>query len=396
MFEPVPRSELDLRIHRLKTAMAEQHFCAVLITHKPDLYYFSGTAQDAYLWVHLDQDPLLLVKRYLPRARRESRLDQVVPIDSVTRIPHRISDLFAPPRGTIGLAFDVVPVRDYQFYQTLFPGCGFSDAAPAIQSCRSIKTPWELEQMEAVATLSQRTFDFIRREIRPGESESALCGRVEAFARTLGHSGRIQMRHYRSEGFFAHLMAGENGGLPGALDSPVCGTGPCIAYPYGAGPGLIQENQVVLMDLATMAHGYHMDESRMLLLGQVPSPAVDAGEKCLEILHHLREIMVPGTPVEEVFRASVQKAEDLGLGEVYLGLPGMKSRFVGHGIGVELVEHPVLAPGRSLPLAPGMVFAVEPKCIFKGAYAAGIESVIQVTETGSRFLSRTENAIFYV
>ena len=396
VFDPVPETELNSRLNRLEQALEDQGVSGALITHKPDLYYFTGTAQDAYLFVSPGRDPLLLVKRYLPRARAESALKQILPIASIRELPQRIQDVHGQLPNHLGLAMDVVPVRDYQFYRTLFPGLDPVDASPAILACRSIKSAWELARLGETAQVSQKIFDFIRAEIRPGESESALCGRVEAHARTLGHSGRIQMRHYRSEGFFAHLMAGENGGMPGALDSPLCGTGPCIAYPYGAGPRLIQENEPVLMDLGTMVHGYHMDESRMILLGEVASQVVDAGEKCIDILYHIKESMAPGVPIGRVFDGAVERAGQLGLEDCFLGSPEMKSRFVGHGIGVELVEDPVIAPGRSRELAPGMVFAVEPKCIFPGKYAAGVESVIQVTDTGASFISRTENAMFQI
>jgi len=97
---------------------------------------------------------------------------------------------------------------------------------------------------------------------------------------------------------------------------------------------------------------------------------------------------------------SIKKQMDLagkmGYADPYLGIPGLKSRFVGHGIGVELVENPILAKGRQIELAPGMVFVVEPKFIFKDQFAAGVESVIRVTETGSRFVSRTPHKIFSI
>ncbi len=89
-------------------------------------------------------------------------------------------------------------------------------------------------------------------------------------------------------------------------------------------------------------------------------------------------------------------ADRLGYGEQFLGLSGFKSKFLGHGIGLELVEDPIISKGRSTTLEPGMVFAVEPKFIFKDRFAAGIESVIQVTETGSRFLSVVPNKVFAV
>jgi Xaa-Pro dipeptidase len=261
-------------------------------------------------------------------------------------------------------------------------------------ACRRIKSDWEIRQMTAAAEVSRKCFAFIRENMTPGESEIAFCGRVEAFARANGHSGKLMVRHYRAEAFAHHLMSGSSGGVGGALDSPVCGTGTCSAYPYGAGHKLIRENEPVLMDLGTMVNGYHMDETRMLVMGRLPSEAARAGMAAIDILHHVKKLMHPGIPVEQVFTAAVDRAEKLGLGAAFLGLPDLKSRFIGHGIGLELVEEPILAKGRQLTLMPGMVFAVEPKFIFKGRFAAGIESVIHVTDRGARFLSLTENRIF--
>ncbi len=389
----VPSSEIQNRIHALKTRMEKAGTDAVFLTHKPDIYYFSGTAQDAYLYVPVDYDPLLFVKRYLPRAEAETGIGHVVPVSSITRIPFQIQSLHGRLPGTLGLAFDVVPVRDYQFFETLFTPSVWMDATSLITGCRMIKSDWEIGQMASVARLSRDTFSFVREQLVPGESEIAFCGRVEAFARANGHSGKLLVRHYRAEGFSHHLMSGISGGMGGALDSPVSGTGTCSAYPFGAGPKRIQENEPILLDLGTMVNGYHMDETRMMVMGTLPPDAEQAGQAAIDILCHLLEKMRPGVPAGEVFTAAGNRAEQLGLGDPFLGLPGLKSRFIGHGVGLELVEAPILSRGNSQELMPGMVFAVEPKFIFKDRFAAGIESVIQVADTGARFLSVTENRI---
>ena len=391
-----PASEIADRISHLKLHMEKTGMDAVFLTHKPDIYYFSGTAQDVYLYVPVDNEPLLFVKQYLPRARCETGIARVVPIASVTRIPDRIKAVYTTIAGAIGLAFDVVPVRDFQFFQSLFSRAVFADATPLITGCRMIKSDWEISRMADAARVSKDTFAFICENLVPEESEIAFCGRIEAFARSVGHSGKLLVRHYRAEGFAHHLMSGSSGGLGGALDSPVSGAGTCSAYPFGAGHKLIQANEPVLMDLGTMVNGYHMDETRMLVMGKMPSQAEQAGLAAIEIFHHVKDLMVPGTPVDQVFTAAINRAQKLGLGSYFLGLPDLKSRFIGHGIGLELVEDPILARGRRTELVPGMVFAVEPKFIFKDQFAAGIESVIHITDKGSRFLSLTENRIFTV
>jgi Xaa-Pro dipeptidase len=394
LLDITPGSEILSRINTLKNHMERSGVDGLFITHKPDIYYFSGTAQDCYLYVCLDKDPLLFVKRYLPRAELETSIRKIIPVLSVKEIPDRIMEAHKTLPKTMGLAFDVVPVRDFQFYQGLFQNMVFIDGTPLIEACRQIKSSYELRQMEAGARISQKIFDFMAKNLTPGVSEIEFSGMIEAHARTLGHSGRIQMRHYRSEGFSFHLMSGESGGMPGALDSPVCGSGTCTAYPFGAGTRLIRENEPVLIDFSSMVNGYHMDESRMFVLGKMECDAMDASLVSMEILNHIRETMKPGAMIGDIFDGSVKMANALGYKKQFLGLPGLKSRFVGHGIGLELVENPILAKSRPTRLQPGMVFAVEPKFIFKDRFAAGIESVILITSIGSRFLSVTENKIF--
>jgi Xaa-Pro aminopeptidase len=394
LLDITPASEIFSRIHTLKRHMEAAGMAAILLTHKPDIYYFSGTAQDCYLYVSLDKDPLLFVKRYLPRARLETPIKDIFPVLSVTQIPLKITEVHPRLPSNLGLAFDVVPVRDYHFFQGLFNQTKILDGTPLIEACRQIKSVYEIQQMKSAAKVSKETFDFMAKNLTPGVSEMEFCGKIEAFARCRGHSGKLQMRHYRSEGFSFHLMSGKTGGLAGALDSPVCGTGTCTAYPFGAGPKLIRENEPILIDLGTMVKGYHMDESRMFVMGKMAPAAMAASLAATEILYLVKEAMKPGAVIGDMFDLSVSAAAKMGYTQEYLGLPHLKSRFVGHGIGLELVENPILAKGRSTQMCPGMVFAVEPKFIFKNQFAAGIESVIQITDTGSRFLSQTENKIF--
>lgn len=394
LLDITPESEIFSRIDTLKRYMEEAGVEAILLTHRPDIYYFSGTAQDCYLYICLDQPPLLFVKRYLPRAELETPIKDILFVLSVTKIPLKIMEVHPKLPATMGLAFDVVPVKEYHFYQELFKNTTLVDGTPLIEACRQVKSAYEIQQMETAARVSKKTFDFMAKNLIPGISEMEFCGMIEAFARCQGHSGKLQMRHYRSEGFSFHLMSGKTGGMAGALDSPVCGSGTCTAYPFGAGPKLICENEPILIDMGTMVKGYHMDESRMFVIGEMATDAREASLAAMEILHLLQKNMKPGAVMGALFDLAVSAAEKMGYAREYLGLPHLKSRFVGHGIGLELVENPILAKGRSTQLRSGMVFAVEPKFIFKDRFAAGIESVILITDRGSRFLSQTAHKIF--
>jgi Xaa-Pro aminopeptidase len=82
-------------------------------------------------------------------------------------------------------------------------------------------------------------------------------------------------------------------------------------------------------------------------------------------------------------------AEQARLGDFFMGPPGDQARFVGHGVGLELDELPVLAPGFKAPLRAGQTVAIEPKFVFPGAGAVGIENTFVVREGGGEKLTST-------
>ncbi|MCP3875050.1 MAG: aminopeptidase P family protein [Desulfobacteraceae bacterium] len=392
--QKTPDQEIKNRICVLKQEMEANDIDAVFLTHKPDIFYFSGTSQDCYLYLHLNHDPVLFVRRYFPRAKEESPLKDIFQILSIKQFPEKIQHLHKKLPKVCGLTFDVVPVRDYHFYQTLFSATTFVDATAIVNTCKQIKSSYEIEQMKLAATLSEKTFVFIRDHIRPGISEMEFSGEYETFARKFGHSGILLNRYYRSVGYVFHLLSGKNGGIIGAVDTPCCGIGTSSTHPFGASAKIIHKNEPIFIDFGTILNGYHMDETRMFVIGNMEQRAMDASKASIEILHDLVSLMKPGVIMSEVFEKSVFYAKKLGYDTQFLGPPDSKCVFIGHSIGLELVESPIISKGNKDILKPGMVFAVEPKFSFKNEFAAGIESVIQITKKGARFLSMTPHEVF--
>ena len=87
-------------------------------------------------------------------------------------------------------------------------------------------------------------------------------------------------------------------------------------------------------------------------------------------------------------------ATSLGQELAYLGTPDHRVSFIGHGIGLELIEPYILARNRNHQLEAGMTFALEPKMVYENEFAAGVESVFLVTESGSRLISKVPVEVF--
>ncbi|MGD9031472.1 MAG: Xaa-Pro peptidase family protein [Desulfobacteraceae bacterium] len=390
----VPASEIRRRKAAIQRELQESGMDGLFMVQRVDLFYFSGTAQNGFLYMPAEGEPLLCIKKYMPRAQRESALDHIVEIGSINEVPGLISDFFGKLPRALGFEFDVLPVRDFNFYRRLFPVNDYADGSPLIHKTRMIKSPWEIEQMDRTAALSRKTFDYIKATIRPGYTEMEFAGLFETFARKLGHGGKMRVRDYQTEGYPWHILSGKSGGMVGLLDSPASGEGTSAAFPCGAGNKALAAHEPIMIDFTSVLNGYHLDETRMFSIDAMPSRAMRACQATIHIHNTVLEKVKPGITVGELFEISTYEAKSLGYEEQYLGPPGYKVTFIGHGVGLELIEPPIVAKGREDPLVPGMTFALEPKMVFNNEFAAGIESVLLVTDSGCRLISRVPVEIF--
>ncbi len=390
----VPESEILARRAKLQREMQTAELDGIFISQRVDQYYFTGTAQNGYLYIPVAGEPLLFIKKYLPRALKESPLRQILGIGSIKEIPSLITDHYGRLPRVLGLEFDVLPVRNFNFYRTLFRGSEFVDASPAILKTRMIKSPWEIEQMEKTAALSRDIFAYARETLRPGYTELEFAGLLETFARKHGHGAQLRIRDYQTEGYPWHILSGASGGLVGLLDAPASGAGTSAAFPCGAGNKLFAPGEPIMIDFGTVMQGYHIDETRFFAIGAMPERARRACLAAMEIHDSILERARPGVPLQELFQFSVDRAAALGYADQYLGPPGHKVSFIAHGIGLELIEPPFIASGSRDVLECGMTLALEPKLVFGGEFSAGIESVFTVTEKGSRLISKTPVEIF--
>lgn len=390
----VPASEIERRKVKIQKELQQSGIDGLLIIQRVDLFFFSGTAQTGFLYMPAEGEPLLLMKKYMPRAQKESSIKDMIEIGSIKEVPGLISDFYGALPRVLGFELDVLPVKEFNFYRTLFPEQEHVDGSHLILKVRMIKSEWEIAQMDKTAELSQKTFEYMRTDIRPGLTEMEFAGMFETFARKLGHGAELRIRDYQTEGYPWHVLSGKSGGMVGLLDSPASGEGTSVAFPCGAGSKILAPNEPIMIDFGTVLNGYHLDEARMFAIDSMPDRAMKASQATLEIHDTVLEKVRPGITVGELFQHSVSTAQSLGYAEQYLGPPGYKVAFIGHGVGLELIEPLFVAKGKKDRLEPGMTFALEPKMVFQNEFAAGVESVFLVTETGYRLLSKVPVEVF--
>jgi Xaa-Pro aminopeptidase len=369
---------------------------AFLVVQKMDCFYLSGTAQDALVFVPQEGKPLLLVKRELERARAESPLEHVVGLKSLRELPSLVEEHAGRPPRVLGLELDILPARDYLRLQSMFPNSRLVDGSGIIRDLRKIKSPFELDLMRKAGAIGKRVYHEAGKILREGMTEIEFGGLLEANAKKLGHEGLLRVRSFNYEAYSWHVLSGSIGGIVSQSDSPMGGLGLSPAFPVGASRKVMKAGEPILVDFGICYHGYQADETRMFCIGKMPRKFVDAYKACREIHDAVLADTRPGADCERLFLRTLQLAKGLGYEDSYLGPPGLQTKFIAHGVGLELNEFPFLAQGQSYPLEQGMTFAVEPKIVFPGEGSVGIENTVLVTQEGCEILTPIDMEIVEV
>lgn len=391
-----PMVELSRRINGLQTKMAANDIEGALIVQNSDLFYFAGTAQQAHLYIPADGPPILMVRKDMTRARTESPLERIVPLSSPRQIPEILREYAYPQPASLGLECDVLPVNLYQAYQKIFSGSRILDASILIRLTRAVKSAYEIDLITQAAERADQVAGSMGELLEPGLTEIELAGLIEARARALGHQGLVRMRLWGSEMFYGHLMSGPAAAVPSYLASPTGGTGTSPAFAQGPGFRRIGRNETVLLDYVFAWQGYLADHTRIFATGELPDELKQAHAAMLGIQEMLKTAARPGVPAGELYELALARATEQGQGAFFMGAGDQRVRFVGHGIGIELDEFPLLAQGQQLPLAAGMVIALEPKVVMPGKGVVGIENTHVVEVDGLRQLTVFEEAITVV
>jgi Xaa-Pro aminopeptidase len=223
--------------------------------------------------------------------------------------------------------------------------------------------------------------------LRPGMREVDVSAEVEYRLRRAGNEGVPRLRAFNAELFIGLAVAGDGAAAPGYFDGPVVGAGLSPAYPQGASERTVRAGDPVLVDFSAVHGGYVVDMTRVAVCGALDPALARAFDVAVAIQDEIARGLRPGVACAELWEHARAMAEQARLGDFFMGPPGDQARFVGHGVGLELDELPVLAPGFKAPLRAGQTVAIEPKFVFPGAGAVGIENTFVVREGGGEKLT---------
>lgn len=370
-------SELQLRVERIRIMMADRGIDALLVAGNTNLYYLSGRIFRGYIYLPIEGDLHFFIIRpndfeaadYLTYVRKPEQIAAWI----------KESNLTLPKR--VGLEFNDLFYSDVERLRKVFPDAEITDSSMLLRHTRMIKTPYEIEKMRQDGLHQAAAYHRITRLYRKDMTDVEFQIEIERALRLEGCLGFYRTAGSLMEINMGSVIAGANADNPTPYDFAMGGAGTDSSLPVGANGTTILPGSTVMVDMNGSFNGYQTDMSRVWALGELPELAHKAHECSRRILRELERIGVPGEKCSRLYDVAVEIAKADGLETYFMGHK-QKAAFIGHGVGIELNEQPVLTPRSKDLLEESMTIAIEPKFVIPSVGPVGVENTYVVRPSG--------------
>ena len=378
----------EKRLFHLQQALRDRDLTGAILFISRDIYYYTGTAQPSSLVV-LPDDYRLFVRRGYEFARRESGLEagRIVPEGSIKAICQR---MFPGTGGgrKVGTELDVLTVAQSHSMLRALGDRELVDVSGIILEQRMIKDAGEIESVRKACYALHGGHLAVVSCLRAGMTELELAAHVENAHRLAGHEGVFFIRVPDFVMSRGPLASGPNLRETSGTVYTITGMGLSSAVPAGPSRRVMERGDLVLVDIPVCVEGYHGDQSRTYAVGQMPEGAEDLFCRLRDVADSLVKNISPGMKTGEAFALAEARATELGIGDFFMAFESRaKAHFVGHGIGLEVNEPPLLVRNGEVVLKAGMVLALEMHVMVPGGLTIKLEDMVHLTEKGIELLT---------
>lgn len=371
------REDISLRIESVKRHMRESNMDALIVATATNLFYTSSRVFKGYVYIRRDGAPI----RFLIKPDIFEKEDELIKIRKPEEIPGILTKLKLKMPESVGYEFDDLSYTDIERLKSLFPDAEAGNGSKVLRRARMVKTPVELAKMKEDGIHQSEAYRRITRCYKEGMTDLQFQIEIEKILRLEGCLGYVRTAGNLMDINLGSVIAGDNADYPSPFDYTMGGSGVDPSLPEGANGTTLKPGETIMVDMNGSFNGYQTDMTRVWALGDIPELARKAHLCSINILRKCEKIGVPGFAVSQLYKEAEEIVERENLKDYFMG-HRQKAAFIGHGVGIELNEMPVVTPRSKDILQENMTIALEPKFVIPGAGAVGVENTYVVTPEG--------------
>lgn len=370
-----------MRISKVRREMALVGADALLIADNTNIYYLCGAVFRGYVYVPVQGRCLMFVIRPV-----DLQGDDVIYVRKPEQIPAELERLGLSVPSCLGLELDDLSYSDVERLRSAMSPRGVCNASTVMRRARMVKTDAEVRLIHEDGMKQAAAYRKIPRIYKEEMTDVEFQIEVERLLRLEGCLGYYRTSGRLMEINMGSVLNGDNADNPTPYDFAVGGGGVDLSLPVGADGRTMRPGTAVMVDMCGNFNGYQSDMTRVWSIGPVSDFAFKCHECSRKILRELEKMALPGVPVANLYHRAMEIVEAEGLANHFMGHV-QKAPFIGHGVGIQLNELPVITPRSKDVLAENMVIAIEPKFVVPKVGAVGVENTYRVTPSGLECLT---------
>jgi len=384
------------RIETLQEIIKSNNLSGVLLFYSRDVFYYTGTSQPSYFFVS-PQHYCLFVKAGYDFALREAQIKKEN-IKEERHFEKIFKEIFSIiKRGKkVGTELDVLPANHFLEFSRIFSGFEIVDISPLILNQRKRKDAGEIKIIRKACSTIHKGHEKILTVLREGLTELELAGAVEDAHRLAGHEGVFFIRQpdfFMSRG---PLASGSNLYQISGVVYSITGIGLSASVPVGPSRRKIKRGDLIVVDIPVHVEGYHADQTRTYVVGKAKDGAKELFQSLKEVADHLIDHITPGMKCSEIYKIALIKAGELHVGKSFLNFGnGRKSKIIGHGVGLEINEPPILSDYDHSIISDGFVLALDMHMMDEKFGVVKLEDMILIGEK-NQLLTKTPRELFEI
>jgi Xaa-Pro dipeptidase len=355
MFKPEILPELRNRWKTIQKEMTRKGADGCLIAGNVNLFYVTDRVYSGYFYLPVKGDPLFFVRR--PVGLNGENVFYIRKPEQITEILNKEGIVL--PR-TILLELDELPYNDVIRQQSIFLPEQTLNATATLRKVRSIKSDYETGLLRRSGEQHAACYAEVPNLYKQGMTDIDFSIEIERLFRQKGAIGHFRVFGQSMEIFMGSVISGANADNPSPYDFAMGGGGLHNSLPVSANGAVMAPGTTVMVDMGGTFTGYISDMTRVFSIGKVSPLAYKA---C------------------DLYNLALEKVKKQELLPYFMGY-SQQAGFIGHGIGIQINESPVLAPRSKDELKEGHIFALEPKFVIPGVGAVGIENSFAVNKNG--------------
>ncbi len=384
------------RIKCLQEKIKEQGLGGALLFYSRDVFYYTGTAQPSYLVV-LPEDYFLYVRSGFEFASNDVFIEKDK-MKEGRRLENIFREISSRLMGKkIGTGLDVLPAKQFLEFKEIFSGFDFINISPFVLEQRKRKDVFEIEKIKQACEVMDAGHKAVLSTLKEGTTELELAAAVENAHRLAGHEGMVFMRQPDFVMSRGPIASGPNLLRFSGVVYSITGVGLSASVPAGPSRRRIEKGDIVIVDIPTQVDGYHADQTRTYVLGKASEEIKGMYNALREIEDYLIGNIRPEMKCSEAFRMAADKSEELGFTDAFLSFGnGKKTHMIGHGVGLECSEPPIVSKHEHSRLLGGYVITLEMHMLREHAGVVKLEDMILLRHNGNELLTRSPRRLFEI